>query len=69
MRTIASASAEQIAREFRLQRCGGSVLEAISNPAVRAALELGATVRAARTPIESHGNGPDSKMRAANDRD
>lgn len=66
METLPHVSPEQIAREFRLQRCRGSAVDAISNPAVRRALELGAKVRAARecvkTPVHR-----DAKSRAAND--
>jgi hypothetical protein len=57
---------EMIAREFRLQRCSGSAMEALSNPALRRVLELGAKVRAAR---ESNSLRPvlnDAKSRAAN---
>ncbi|WP_017773809.1 hypothetical protein [Paraburkholderia kururiensis] len=57
---------DMIAREFRLQRCSGSAVDAITNPAVRRALEAGAKVRVARegtavAPVR------DGKSRAAND--
>lgn len=58
-----------VAREFRLQRCHGSALEALTNPAVRMCLELGARVRAARQPVPVPLMARDAKRRAANDED
>lgn len=67
MKTV-TVTAEMIAREFRLQRCRGSAVTAITNPAVRRVLELGAKVRAARE--EPPAMAPrDAKCRAANDND
>jgi hypothetical protein len=60
---------EMIAREFRLQRCRGSAVDAITNPAVRAVLELGAKVRAAREAGPARPAARDGKARAANDID
>lgn len=57
----------EIAREFRLQRTPGSAVDAITNPAVRRALEAGARARAARTPSEPIHRPADAKSRAAND--
>jgi hypothetical protein len=57
-----------IAAEFRLQHCPGSAMNAITNPAVRRALELGAKVRAARA-AQQHPTHRDAKQRAANDTD
>jgi hypothetical protein len=58
-----------VAREFRLQRCSGSAVDAITNPAVRRALELGAKVRAAREAGPARPVTLDAKSRAANDFD
>ena len=57
---------EMIAREFRLQRCHGSAVDAITNPVVRRVLELGAKVRAARECPPAMAL-RDAKLRAAND--
>ncbi len=56
-----------IAREFRLQRTPGSAVDAITNPAVRRALEAGARARAARESNEQPRHVIDAKSRAAND--
>jgi len=64
-----SVTEADIAREFRLQRCHGSALEALTNPAVRACLELGARVRAGRQPVPTAFQASDAKRRAANDQD
>ena len=59
-----------VAAEFRLQRCRGSAVDAITNPLVRRCLEMGARARATRgeesaqTPVQC-----DAKLRAANDVD
>lgn len=66
MKTIAVTD-DMIAREFRLQRCRGSAVDAITNPAVRRALELGAKVRAAREAGPARPAARDAKTRAAND--
>ncbi|WP_124919518.1 hypothetical protein [Burkholderia cepacia] len=58
-----------IAREFRLQRCSGSAVDAITNPAVRRVLEAGARARAARSPNDENSVRLDAKLRAANDND
>lgn len=58
-----------VAREFRLQRCAGSAVDAITNPVVRRCLELGARARAAREPTGDSSNHRDAKLRAANDLD
>ncbi|WP_186040614.1 hypothetical protein [Burkholderia gladioli] len=58
-----------IAREFRLQHRPGSAVDAITNPAVRRALEAGARARAAREANESPRLVVDAKSRAANDFD
>ncbi len=60
---------EMIAREFRLQHCRGSIVDAISDPLVYRALEMGARHR-----IKTRGAAPkpssrDGKSRAANDND
>lgn len=60
---------EMIAREFRLQRCRGSAVDAITNPAVRRALELGAKVRAAREEGPARANAYDGRRRASGDFD
>lgn len=60
---------DMVAREFRLQRCRGSALDAITNPIVRRCLELGASVRAARESTGDSSNHRDAKLRAANDLD
>lgn len=55
-----------VAREFRLQRLGGSAVDAITNPSVRRCLEAGARARASNAGTEQ----PypiDAKSRAAND--
>lgn len=56
-----------VAREFRLQRIGGSAVDAITNPAVRRCLEAGARARAVSAPPEQHMARVDAKSRAAND--
>ncbi|WP_070106467.1 hypothetical protein [Burkholderia plantarii] len=56
-----------IAREFRLQRTPGSAVDAITNPAVRRALEAGARARAARESSDPARHLVDAKSRAAND--
>ena len=53
-----------IAREFRLQRCRGSAVDAITNPLIRRCLALGAEARAAREATAEP-----SITRAANDND
>ncbi len=58
-----------IAREFRLQQRPGSAVDAITNPAVRRALEAGARARAARESREFTRSVVDAKSRAANDFD
>ena len=58
-----------IAREFRLQRCRGSAVDAITNPLIRRCLALGAEARAAREAAAEHSNYRDAKSRAANDND
>jgi len=58
-----------VAREFRLQRCPGSAVDAITNPVVRRCLEMGARVRAARESTNDSSNHRDAKLRAANDLD
>jgi hypothetical protein len=58
-----------VAREFRLQRCPGSAVDAITNPTVRRCLELGAHARATRESMGDFNNRRDAKMRAANDLD
>ncbi|MGP8437149.1 hypothetical protein ACT2FY_13105 [Paraburkholderia fungorum] len=60
---------DMVAREFRLQRCPGSALDAITNPIVRRCLELGASVRAARESESNSSNHRDAKLLAANDLD
>ncbi|WP_176322441.1 hypothetical protein [Burkholderia vietnamiensis] len=62
-----------IAREFRLQRCRGSAVDAITNPLIRRCLALGAEARAEREAREATA-APfhptrDAKSRAANDYD
>ncbi|MEZ7524043.1 hypothetical protein [Burkholderia vietnamiensis] len=69
MRAPIPVTDAMIAREFRLQRCRGSAVDAITNPLIRRVLEAGARARAAReanaeTPIYR-----DAKTRAANDND
>jgi hypothetical protein len=56
-----------IAREFRLQRCSGSAVDAITNPVVRRVLEAGARARALRNPENETSVQIDAKLRAAND--
>ncbi|WP_269501062.1 hypothetical protein [Burkholderia sp. IMCC1007] len=58
-----------IAREFRLQRCRGSAVDAITNPLVRRCLALGAEARAAREASVESSMYRDAKSRAANDID
>lgn len=58
-----------IAREFRLQRCGGSAVDAITNPAVRRCLEAGARARAGRDAHSLPAVSRDAKSLAANDVD
>ncbi|MBU9468330.1 hypothetical protein LGM75_23945 [Burkholderia multivorans] len=58
-----------IAREFRLQRCRGSAVDAITNPLIRRCLALGAEARAAREAAVSPSTFCDAKSRAANDND
>lgn len=57
-----------VAREFRLQRCRGSAVDAITNPLIRRCLEMGARARAARETDEQPAR-RDAKLRAANDLD
>jgi hypothetical protein len=66
---MSTVTDDMIAREFRLQRCTGSAMKAITTPAVRAALELGAKVRAARAAGPAWPAARDGKARAANDND
>lgn len=58
-----------IAREFRLQRCRGSAVDAITNPLIRRCLALGAEARAAREAATAPSTFRDAKSRAANDND
>lgn len=58
-----------IAREFRLQRCRGSAVDAITNPLIRRVLEAGARARAAREAAIQLSTYRDAKSRAANDND
>ncbi|MCW3657573.1 hypothetical protein K6L27_05245 [Burkholderia cenocepacia] len=58
-----------IAREFRLQRCRGSAVDAITNPLIRRCLALGAEARAAREAAAEPSTYRDAKSRAANDND
>lgn len=58
-----------IAREFRLQHCRGSAVDAITNPLVRRCLEMGARARAARESGSHVTENRDAKSRAANDHD
>jgi hypothetical protein len=58
-----------LAREFRLQRCRGSVVDAITNPLVRRVLEMGARARAGREAHARPAMERDGKLRAANDVD
>lgn len=58
-----------IAREFRLQRCRGSAVDAITNPLIRRCLALGAEARAAREASAAPSTHRDAKSRAANDND
>ncbi|RKE36677.1 hypothetical protein B0G76_2879 [Paraburkholderia sp. BL23I1N1] len=67
MRAAIPVTDDMIAREFRLQRCRGSAMAAITNPAVRRVLELGAKVRAAREAGAARPVERDAKSRAAND--
>lgn len=69
MRSHISVTDAMVAREFRLQRCRGSAVDAITNPVVRRVLELGAKVRAAREAGPAQPAAIDAKSRAANDRD
>lgn len=56
-----------ITREFRLQRCRGSAVDAITNPLIRRCLALGAEARAAREAAAEPSTYRDAKSRAAND--
>lgn len=56
-----------VAREFRLQRIGGSAVDAITNPAIRRCLEAGARARAASESHAPPAATRDAKSRAAND--
>lgn len=58
-----------IAREFRLQRCRGSAVDAITNPLIRRCLEIGARARAMRESVDAPTESRDAKLRAANDLD
>lgn len=58
-----------VAREFRLQRLGGSAVDAVTNPAVRRCLEAGARARAAGEAHIQPVAMRDAKSRAANDND
>ncbi|RQZ17260.1 hypothetical protein DIE15_12365 [Burkholderia sp. Bp9031] len=58
-----------IAREFRLQRCRGSAVDAITNPLIRRCLALGAEARAVREATTAPSPTRDAKSRAANDND
>lgn len=69
MRAPISITDAMVAREFRLQRCPGSAVDAITNPIVRRCLEMGARARAARESSDDSRNRRDAKLRAANDFD
>jgi hypothetical protein len=56
-----------IAREFRLQRCRGSAVDAVTNPLVRRVLEMGARARAGREAHALPAVSRDAKLLAAND--
>ncbi|KIP15058.1 hypothetical protein KY49_687 [Burkholderia sp. MSHR3999] len=73
MRPAIPVTDAMIAREFRLQRCRGSAVDAITNPLMRRCLALGAEARAVREAREAVA-APirptrDAKTRAANDND
>ncbi|MGU7784916.1 hypothetical protein [Burkholderia sp. PU8-34] len=64
-----AVSDAMIAREFRLQRCSGSAVDAITNPLIRRVLEAGARARASREADAESCTFRDAKTRAANDID
>lgn len=60
-------TSSDVAREFRLMRCRGSAMDALSNEPLRCVLELRARIRAEReAPAPTV---RDAKARAANDID
>ncbi|BEU21603.1 hypothetical protein [Paraburkholderia sp. 22B1P] len=70
MRNQIPVTDAMVAREFRLQRCKGSPMEAITNPVLRRCLEAGARARAAREAQQPERRQyRDAKLRAANDND
>lgn len=69
MRALPPVTDAMIAREFRLQHCAGSAVDAITNPLIRRCLEMGARARAAREAATPATHYRDAKSRAANDHD
>jgi hypothetical protein len=69
MRQLPPVTAEQIAREFREMRCGGSAMDALAPGPLRRVLEAAARRRAKVEQIKPRSFGHDGRRRASGEND